>query len=136
VASTSGTGPVIGVAESRVIAYDVCPGSPCGVTAIDPTTGASEPVVAGVGLASIGGRSLVFERDGHLASLDVRTRIATDVAASGGYETVRDGSAARAGVDRPRGSVLLQSVGRPPDPSTVRLLDPAAAVIEILEVQP
>ena len=136
VVSTSGTGPVLGVAESRVIAYDVCPGFPCGVSAVDPVTGASESIVAGAGPASVGGRSLVFERDGHLASLDVRTRIATDVAASAGYETVGDGSAARAGVDRPHGSVLLESVGRPPDPSTVRLLDPAASVIETLEVQP
>ena len=119
-----------------MIAYDVCPGFPCSVSAVDPVTGASESIVAGAGPASVGGRSLVFERDGHLASLDVRTRIATDVAASAGYETVGDGSAARAGADRPHGSVLLESVGRPPDPSTVRLLDPAASVIETLEVQP
>ena len=136
VVSTSGTGPVLGIAESRVIAYDVCPGLPCGVSAVDPATGASESIVAGVGPASIGGRSLVFERDGHLAALDVRTRLATDVAASAGYEAVRDGSTARAGADLPRGSVLLESIGRPPDPSTVRLLDPAAAVIETLGVQP
>src|SRR6185369_2740957 len=60
VVSTSGTGPVLGVAESRVIAYDVCPGFPCGVSAVDPVTGASEPIVAGAGPASVGGRSLVF----------------------------------------------------------------------------
>ncbi len=136
VVSTSGTGPVLGVAESRVIAYDICPGFPCGVSAVDPATGIGEPIVAGAGPASVGGRSLVYERDGHLAALDLRTRVAKDVVASAGYETVRDGSAARAGVDGPRGSVLLESVGRPPDPSSVRLLDPASAVIEPLEVQP
>src|SRR4029079_2960653 len=136
VVSTSGTGPVLGVAESRVIAYDVCPGFPCGVSAVDPVTGASESIVAGAGPASVGGRSLVFERDGHLASLDVRTRVATDVAASAGYETVGDGSSARAGVDRPRGSVLLEGIGRPPDPASVRVLDPSTTVIETLEVQP
>jgi hypothetical protein len=43
---------------------------------------------------------------------------------------VRSGSGATAGLDLPRGEVLLAAAGAAPDPSTVRRFDPATARIE------
>jgi hypothetical protein len=128
VVSASGTGPVLGVAESRVIAYDVCPGFPCGVSAVDPDTGVSESIVACAGPASGGGSSLVLLLGLSAVALWLP---GSDLVAASAAGTVGDGSASRAGVDRPRLRAARASGDRP----TVhhRLLDPAASVIETLE---
>ena len=137
VQATERTGPVLGVADAKVIAYDVCPGFPCGVLSLDPASGASERLVEGAGPAGLAGLSLVYAHDGHLARRDLRTRAVADIAASDLLEPVGDGSTARAGVDPGGPSVLLATVGRPLDPSTLRRFDPASAAIEpVVEVRP
>ena len=88
VVATAGTGPVVGVLDSRVIAYDVCPGFPCGLLAVDPATA-----------------EIAADRRGRRAGRHRRTRARVparrapgrarhahaapdgDVAASDGYET-------------------------------------------------
>ena len=131
--STSRTGPVIGVAASRVIAYGVCPGFPCAVQATDPSTGARETLVDAAGAATVAGGSLVFEHDGHLARLDLRTRAVSDVPAADGFAPVRDGSGATAGMDLPAGSVMLAGSGQPPAPATARRFDPFTTAVQPIE---
>jgi hypothetical protein len=137
VQSTDRTGPLLGVADGKVIAYDVCPGFPCGVLSVDPASGAAERVVVDAGPAGLGGSSLIYADDGHLIQHELRARVTADVAASDLLEPVLDGSSARAGVDRSATSVLLATVGRPIDPSSLRRFDPASAAIEpVVEVLP
>ncbi len=137
VQSTERTGPVLGVADARVIAYDVCPGFPCGVVAVDPASGAVERLVGDAGPAGLGAASLVYAHDGHLARRDLRTRGTADVLASDLLEPVPGGSSARAGVDRSESTVLLATVGQAIDPSSLRRFDPASAAIEpVVEVLP
>ena len=127
VAATDGTGPVLGVAAGRVIAYAPCDGFPCAIVGVDPTTGGIDTLVPDAGPAAIGGprdASLVFERAGRLTTLDLLTDAQVDVPASDGLVPVRSGSGATAGLDLPRGEVLLASTGAAPDPSTVRRSTP------------
>lgn len=134
-ASTDGTGPVIGMTEARVLAYDVCPGFPCSVVAADGSA-AVETVVTDAGPAALADGSLVFEHAGHVAQLDLRTHRLWDVAGSDGYAPNRDGSRAGAGMDLPPNDVLLVATGQRPDPSTARRFNPATSSVEpVSEVQ-
>ena len=133
VVTTDGTGPVLGVANGRVIAYAPCDGFPCAIVAVDPTTGGIDTLVPDAGPAAVGGPgddTLVFERAGRLATLDLPTGTRVDLPASEGLVPVRSGSAATAGLDLPGGEVLLAATGAAPDPSTARRFDPAATRIE------
>jgi hypothetical protein len=135
--ATERTGPVLGIADARVIAYDVCPGFPCGVVSVDPASGATERLVEDAGPAGFGGSALVYAQGGHLARRDLRSRVAADVVGSDGLEPVPDGSSARAGVDPSGATVLLATLGKPIDPPNLRRFDPASAVIEpVVEVWP
>ena len=136
VVATAGTGPVVGVLDSRVIAFDVCPGFPCGLLAVDPATAEIRPIAQADGPAALGGPALVFRHGGHLVVLDTHTGAGGDVAASDDYEPVPGGSSARAGIDATRGMVSLETIGRPIEPSTARRLDPASPAIEPVEVLP
>lgn len=132
-AATDGTGPVLGVAAGRVIAYAPCEGFPCAIVGVDPATGSIDTLVPDAGPAAIGGpgdATLVFERAGRLTTLDLLTGAQVDVPASDGLAPVRSGSGATAGLDLPLGEVLLAAPGAAPDPSTVRRFDPATARIE------
>ena len=131
--SASRTGPVIGIAGSRVVTYGVCPGFPCAVQATEPSTGARETLVAAAGAAALSGDSLVFEHDGHLARLDLRTRAMSDVPAADGFAPVRGGSTATAGMDLPAGSVMLAGSGQPPAPATARRFDPFTSAVQPVE---
>ena len=131
--ATSRTGPVLGVAGTRVIAYAVCPGLPCAVTATDPSTGAAETLVAEAGAAALAGGSLVYEHDGHLAKLDLRTRAVSDVPGSDGFVPVASGSGATAGMDLPAGTMLLAGSGQRPAPSTARRYDPFTTATQPIE---
>ncbi len=118
-----------------MIAYGVCPGLPCAVTATDPSTGAAETLVTDAGpRRRIAGGSLVYERDGHLARLDLRTRAVSDVPGSDGLVPVANGSGATAGADLPAGSVMLAGSGQRPAPSTARRFDPFTTAIQPIEV--
>ncbi|HEY6569842.1 MAG TPA: hypothetical protein VIZ22_06105 [Candidatus Limnocylindrales bacterium] len=130
---TSRTGPVIGVAGTRVIAYGVCPGLPCPVRATEPSTGAVETLVDEAGPAALAVGALVYERDGHLVSQDLRTRVVSDVAASDGLAPLPGGSGATAGMDLPAGSVTLAAAGQRPAPSTARRFDPFTSAIGPIE---
>ncbi len=135
-ASTDGTGPVIGMTEARILAYGVCPGFPCAVVAADGSA-AVETVMADAGPAALAGDSLVFEHEGHVAQLDLRTRLLQDVPGSDGYAPIPDGSRAAAGMDLPANDVLLVAAGQRPDPSTARRFNPATSSVEpVSEVQP
>ena len=136
VVATAGTGPVVGVLDSRVIAFDVCPGFPCGLLAVDPATAEIRPIAQADGPAALGGPALVFRHGGHLVVLDTHTGAGGDVAGSDGYEPVP--------ADRPPGPGSTPpgawcrsrpSAGRS-TPSTARRLDPASPAIEPVEVMP
>lgn len=131
--TTSRTGPVLGVSGSRVIAYGVCPGMPCAVTATDPSTGATETLVADAGAAALAEGSLVYEHDGHLARLDLRTQAVSDVPGSDGLVPVGGGSGATAGMDLPAGTLLLAESGQRPAPSTARRYDPLSTASQPIE---
>ena len=131
--ATSRTGPVLGVAGSRVIAYGVCPGLPCALTATDPPTGAAELLVADAGAAALAGGSLVYQHDGHLVKLDLRTSAVSDVPGSDGLLPMRTGSGATAGMDLPPGTVLLAGDGQRPAPSTARRYDPLSPAVQPIE---
>lgn len=133
VAATDGTGPVLGVAAGRVIAYAPCDGFPCAIVAVDPTTGGIDTLVPDAGPATVGGphdATLVFEHAGRLTTLDLPTGAHAELAASDGLVPVRTGSGATAGLDLPRGELLLASTDAAPDPSTARRLNRAATRIE------
>ena len=135
--TTSRTGPLIGIAGSKVVAYGVCPGFPCAVRATDPSTGAVETLVEAAGAATLAASLLVFEHDGHLARLDVLTRSLAEVPASEGLAPVRDGSSATTGMDLPAGSVMLARLGQRPAPSTAMRLNPYSTAVQPIEaVQP
>jgi hypothetical protein len=135
--AASRTGPMLGVAAGRIIAYGVCPGFPCQVRAVDPASGATEVIVKEAGPAVLGDGVLVFERAGRLTRLDLRARTEADVPVSEGLEPLRGGSTATAGVDAAAGRLTVELAGRPVDPANLRRLDPATSTIEpVVEVQP
>ncbi len=131
VQSTERTGPVLGVADAKVIAYDVCPGFPCGV--LSRRSGLGRVRAAGRGRRARPGSAAsrwCTRTTGTWPGATSGRGLTADVAASDLLEPVGDGSTARAGVDPGRPSVLLATVGRPLDPSTLRRFDPASAAIE------
>ncbi|HEY4190159.1 MAG TPA: hypothetical protein VGM28_07045 [Candidatus Limnocylindrales bacterium] len=131
--ATDGTGPVLGVSVGHVIAYAPCDGFPCAILAVDAITGAVDALVPDAGPAAVGGTGdavLVFEHAGRLVTLDLQTRVETAVPGSDGLAPLRSGSGATAGMDLPRGDVLLAAAGRVPDPSTTRRFNPLATRIE------
>ena len=108
-----------------MIAFDVCPGFPCGLLAVDPATAEIRPIAQADGPAALGGPALVFRHGGHLVVLDTHTGAGGDVAASDDYEPVPGGSSARAGIDATRGMVSLRpSAGRSSRPPLVASTPP------------
>ena len=143
VASVDGTGPLVGLAGDRLIAFDACRGIPCPIVAVEVVGGARSRVADAGGSAVLGGAGdgvLVYTaRDGSLATLALAPGAPTGAPA--GVATtlapVRRGSASRGGEELPPGSVLLAPGGRFVGPPSAARLDPGSGVVSrLLEVLP
>ena len=137
VVATAGTGPVVGVLDSRVIAFDVCPRLPVRAARRrsgddrDPADRASRrPGRARRTRARASGMA-------GISSCSTRTRApeatSPDPTATSRSLPVR---LRGPGSTPPRGMVSLETIGRPLEPSTARRLDPASPAIEPVEVMP
>lgn len=144
VASVEGTGPAVGLAGDRLIAFDACRGLPCPIVAVDLVGGARSRVADAGGPAALGGAGdgvLVYAaRDGSLATLSLGPD-ARDTAhvgpAPAGLNPVRRGSASTGGLELPAGSVLLAPGGRFTGPPAAARIDPDAGIVTRLpEVLP
>jgi hypothetical protein len=114
------SGPVIGVAGGRVVAWSVCPGLPCSIDAIDPNTGQRRHLVDGDGPAALGSGVLVAVTRSGLRLVDVRTGATHATPVADGLP-IRGGSKAASGADLGAGEVLLAPDGRLALPAATRL---------------
>jgi hypothetical protein len=130
------TGPAIGFAGGRLIAYAPCAETVCPVVALDPSTGLQTTVADDAGPAELGGTddgSLVFRAaDGALTSLELRTLRRAVVRDAANVAPVRRGSAATAGADLAPGLLLLARGSSPGGPAAASI-DPASDTVEPFE---
>ena len=135
-----GTGPLVGVAANRVIAFDVCAGLPCPIVAIDLASRRATTLAESWSLATLGGprgRTLAYESDHGLAAVDAGTGLPIAVPDAGAAVPVRRGSAATSGAELPFGSLLLAPDGHLGGPDLGRRLDPlTSTVVPLPETQP
>lgn len=136
VASVDGTGPAVGLAGNRLVAFEACRGLPCPILAVDLATGARSRVAEADGPAALGGAGdgvLVYPTpDGSLATLalDPASRAAAPAGAVvDALAPVRRGSASSGGEELPPGSVLLAPGGSFVDPLSAAGLDPDAGLV-------
>ncbi len=135
VSAVRATGPAIGLATGRLVAYAACDWWPCPVLAIDPTSGARTTLVAESGPAELGGHQdadLVYEApDGTLARIDLHTLARLTVRGTG-LAPVRRGSTATAGVDLAPGAVLMAPGGHMSSAEAAQSVDPATFTVDAI----
>jgi hypothetical protein len=140
VVDLDGTGPAIGVAAGRLVAFDACADAQCPIVAIDPSSGARTVLIDAAGPAELGGPDgtiLVAASEHGLERLDVATGAGGLLDVDVRLAPVGRGSVANAGADLPAGQLLLAPDGRLDDASDARSIDPASEAVEPLEeVQP
>lgn len=130
--TVEGTGPALGLAGGRVVAYAPCHGLPCPILGIDPANGRDTTLVNAAGLAAMGGAGggmLLYEVPDHgLAVLDLGSgRHGTPFDAEG-WLPIRRGSGATSGADTAPGALVLAPGGRIGRADATRTLDPVAAL--------
>lgn len=137
VVAVDGTGPALGFAAGRLVAYAACGSVECPIVAIEPATGAATWLVDASGPAELGGpgdRWLLYLEDaGTLAVVDVATLRRTSSPAAAGLVPVRRGSTSTAGADLAPGALLLAPWGGFTDPAQAATIDPASDLVEPLE---
>lgn len=140
VASVGGTGPAVGLAENRLVAFAACRGLPCPILTVDLASGTRSRIAEAGGPAALGGagdRVLVYAApDGSLATLALGPGSRAAAPARAAVSTlvpVRRGSASSGGGELPPGSVLLAPVGRFMDPLSAAGFDPDAGLITRLQ---
>ena len=124
------TGPALGVAGSRLVAWDACPGLPCAITAVDLDGGSRTMLASDALAAAIGGAddaTLVIEApDGRVAAVDARTGRRSPWAVTGA--PIQRGSLALEGLEVIDGLVPLAN-GAGDGATSVRAFDPSSGRI-------
>lgn len=137
VTMAAGTGPVLGLAGTTVVAYAPCHGLPCPVVGTDLRTGHRTTLAEAAGPAALGGAGngvLAYAVAGRgVALLDLASERLMPPVPTDGRWPVRGGSAATSGADTAPGALLLAPAGRINGTGSARLLDPATRSIHVLE---